>query len=176
MLSVADYHGDWKLQLHDSYPATARWRVVVPEQPNIADLARAQDCLMQQQLGDFQWLCASKTGLWMLQHHQQQWWLTFWSAAPPALSRHWLGTIISHHYTELYELSLIESNYSAKQLFDYGKFKWGQRRPLLREIAHGQYHLQLQQPMEELFILQLSHASLLLRFRSRAPTAGAGEF
>ncbi|CAI8156621.1 MAG: Uncharacterised protein [Pseudidiomarina mangrovi] len=174
MLVVDAYHGDWQLQLHTSSPASQSWRIVRPEQPEMRELVRAQQCLMQHQVADYQWLCAVSDGLWMLQREQQQWWLTFWSSTVDHTTKHWLGHPLSVQHTELYELAVIDSRYSAQQIVDYSRFKWGQRQPLLREIGHGQFHIQLQQPLEDLFILQLSGSSLLLQFRQRTSTSRSG--
>jgi hypothetical protein len=167
MLMIDGYQGDWQVQAYDSYSAAKRWRIIAPLVPTIAQLALAQGCMLQHQVADYQWLCATNQGLWMLQREQQQWWLTFWSAQPKLVRPHWLGQVISRHQSELFELVLIDSKYSAHQLMQYSTFKWGQRQPLLREIRHGQFHLQLQQPLEDIFILQLQNSSLLLQFRDR---------
>lgn len=171
MLIADGYQGDWQLQVYDSNEQVTRWRIIAPVQPTITQLVAAQSCALQQRIADYQWLCANPQGLWMLQQEQQQWWLTYWSTQPKRAERHWLGQVISRHQTELFELVLIDSKHSAQQLMEYSKFKWGQRQPLLREIQHGQFHLQLQQPLEDLFILQMPASSLLLQFRSRKEAA-----
>jgi hypothetical protein len=174
MLSIDAYQGDWQLQLESTSTTSSQWRIIVPSQPDINELAVAQDCLMQQQINSYKWLCAVADGLWMLQREQQQWWLTFWSSRPTAARQHWLGQQLSLHKTELYQLAVVDSRFSAQQLFDYSKFKWGQRDPLLKEIGHGQFHLRLQNPLEELFIVQLAGSSLVLQFRQLTDSERAG--
>lgn len=174
MLTIDVYQGDWQLQLQASAPASMSWRVIYPGDPDISDLARAQQCLLQHQVADYQWLCAESDGLWMLQREQQQWWLTFWSSTADHTAKHWLGHQLSVQQTELYELAIFDTRFTAQQIFDYSRFKWGQRQPLLREIGHGQFHIQLQQPLEDLFILQLSGSSLLLQFRQRTAATRTG--
>ena len=176
MLIVDGYQGDWQLQLQDDYHAVRRWLIISPAQPTVTELAQAQHCVMDQQITDYQWLCATATGLWLLQREQQQWWLTFWPQQQVTAAANWLGTEISRHHTELFELTLFDSTYSGLQLLDYSKFKWGQRQPLLREIGHGQYHIQLHQPLEDLFVLQQSAGSLVFQFRAKTPTRGSSGY
>jgi hypothetical protein len=174
MLMADAYQGDWQLQQYDSYQGSSRWRIIAPLEPRIEQLVQAQSCVIHQHIADYQWLCATSEGLWMLQREQQQWWLTLWPTQVPAAQTHWLGQIISRQQTELFELKIIDSKFTAHQLIDYSRFKWGQRQPLLREIRHGQFHLQLQQPLEDIFILQLPHSSLLLQFRARKKATRPG--
>lgn len=171
---IDGYQGDWLLQLHDHYPNSRRWLVISPAQPSLTKLAQDQGCGLQQQIDDYQWLCATPSGLWMLQHEQPQWWLTFWPRQASAPKSHWVGNEISRHHSELYELALFDSTYTGQQLFDYSKFKWGQRTPLLREIGHGQFHIQLQNPAEDLFVVQQQATSLVLQFRAKSSPARPG--
>ncbi|MBY6065077.1 hypothetical protein [Pseudidiomarina sediminum] len=148
---------DWQLELLLQQPQRTYWQVIAPQQPRLDEFG----CHPQQLNKVLHW-CEVNQVMWVLQYHQQRYWLTRWQQSPHSRASNWRGEVLQSYTMHGKQVQLHFSKHHVKQLLTMAKFRLGQRYSHSLEIDHGRYHLVLQQPREDMLFFPLQQQTMVV--------------
>ncbi|MDX1706254.1 hypothetical protein [Pseudidiomarina sp.] len=155
----------WQFSLIAEMQNRTVWQILAPVIPEVKVLNKYLRCDLQQQLNAI-WMCAVGNDLWLFQHDDTGYWLTHLhaSAGTGGMNRYpdWLGELLYENQNAEGGLAIFINSRSAAQLWQFLKLRFANREPSLREIQHGQFHLLLQDPRQDIMVLSQGTEYLVL--------------
>ncbi|WP_126760595.1 hypothetical protein [Pseudidiomarina salinarum] len=163
----------WEFRLMGENHSRTIWQITAPSVPQIAPLTEYLDCVLQQQMGAI-WICAAGDDLWLFQRDDTGYWLTRTKVRPPAASGNhypdWLGQLLYDTASDGFGLAIFLSSRSATQVWQFLKLRFAYREPRLKEVQHGQFHILLQAPRQDILVLRQA-ADYIVVLLSNQPSA-----
>ncbi len=157
----------WEFRASGDHYGRTLWQITAPPAPGIAPLAKHLNCDLQQQM-DAIWICAAGDDLWLFQQDDSGYWLTHARGTPSAIAGRrypgWLGQLLYENAGGELALAIFLSSRNETQLLQFLRLRFAHREPSLKEIQHGQFHILLQAPRQDILVLSQGAEYLLVLF------------